>query len=250
MRDEGLAEARHRWGVGLLQQSKRSEQLQEILQEVKSIGNPEAVGGMARYGIDTSTALGVSIPSLRKIARKVGKSHQLAGELWATGIHEARILAGMIEDPEQVTNEQMERWAGDFNSWDLCDQCCNNLFRRIPLSYEKVVEWASRDEEYVKRAGFTLIACLAVHAKTAPDDVFLKFLPIIARESRDRRNYVKKAVNWALRQIGKRNLNLNRAAIEAARQIREMDTKPAKWIAADALRELESEKVRNKLNAL
>jgi 3-methyladenine DNA glycosylase AlkD len=141
----------------------------------------------------------------------------------------------------------MERWVRDFNSWDLCDQCCNNLFRKAACAHEKVVEWTARDEEFVKRAGFTLAACLSVHDKAAGDERFIKFLAIIKREATDSRNYVKKAVNWALRQIGKRNQNLNRAAVEVAREIGKLDSKPARWIASDALRELTSEKITKKL---
>ena len=179
------------------------------------------------------------MPELRKLAQ--GKEdHALAEQLWQTGIHEARILAGLVDDPVQVTGEQMERWAGDFNSWDLCDQVCLNLFRRSPLAIEKAVSWSERPEEYVKRASFVLMATLAVHAKKANDEVFLAFLPIIQYASTDERNFVKKAVNWALRQIGKRNPDLRQAAIQAAMQIQEIDSRSARWIAADALKELQS----------
>ncbi len=221
--------------------------LDKILSELKSLRNPEAVAGMARYGINPSHAYGVSIPNLRKIARRVGRCHELAEELWGSGIHEARILATMVGDPDQVNDEQMERWAGDFNSWDLCDQCCNNLFRKATSARDKAVEWTARNEEFVKRAGFTLLACLSVHDKASGDEPFIKFLPLISREATDSRNYVKKAVNWALRQIGKRNRNLNSAAIEAAREIAKVDSKPARWIASDAIRELTSEKISKKL---
>jgi len=219
----------------------------EILKQLESLSNPEAVAGMARFGINQSNTYGVSIPDLRKIAKEVGKNHLLAQQLWSSGIHEARILASMIDSPENVTEGQMENWVSDFDSWDVCDQCCSNLFDKTEFAYQKAVEWSNRDDEFVKRAGFVLMAVLAVHDKKAKDDEFLKFLPIIKRESTDDRNFVKKAVNWALRQIGKRNLNLNKKAIETSREIQKMDSKSSKWIASDAIRELTDEAVQKRL---
>jgi len=220
---------------------------EDILERLKSLANPEAVAGMARYGISTQNTLGVSIPVLRKMAREIGRNHALAQELWSSGVHEARILASMIDDPRLVSEEQMEAWAADFDSWDVCDQCCGNLFDKTELAYRKAVEWAARDEEFVKRAGFALIAWLAFHDKRAPDEAFLEFLPVIKRESVDGRNYVRKAVNWALRHIGKRNAALNIMAIQTTREIQAAGSKPGRWIAADALRELTSEKVRERV---
>ncbi len=179
---------------------------EEILIKLKSLSNPEAVAGMARFGINTKKAYGVSIPDLRKMAKGIGKNHILAQKLWDSGIHEARILAGMIDLPERVTEKQMKHWVKDFNSWDVCDQVCSNLFDKTKFAYPKAIKWSKRNEEFVKRAGFVLMAALAVHDKEASDKEFLKFLPIIKREATDERNFVKKAVNWALRQIGKRNL--------------------------------------------
>jgi 3-methyladenine DNA glycosylase AlkD len=222
-------------------------QYEAILRELKMLGNPAAVEGMARYGINSRTAHGVSIPKLRKIASAHRSKPVLAGMLWESGIHEARILASMIDDPQKVTADQMDRWARDFNSWDVCDQCCNNLFRKVIVADRKAREWASRPEEFVKRAGFVLMACQAVHDKHASDERFVELLSIIVRESADKRNLVKKAVNWALRQIGKRNMNLNRAAIDCAREIAQSGSKAAKWIAADALRELTSDPVQKRL---
>lgn len=218
----------------------------EILEELKSLADPKAVRGMSRYGINPDRAYGVSIPNLRKIGRKAGKDHDLAEELWSSGIHEARILASMVEDPGKVTEDQMDRWAGDFNSWDLCDQCCNNLFRKTPFAHSKALQWSGREEEFVKRAGFALMASLAVHDKGAVDQEFLKFLPVIERESTDPRNYVKKAVNWGLRQIGKRNRSLNAPAVILAEKLKESDSKPARWIGSDAFRELTSDAVRKR----
>jgi len=224
-------------------------QYEEILKKLKSLSNPKAVEGMAKYGIITKNAYGVSIPNLRKIAKDIGIDHKLAQKLWSSGIHEARILASMIDDPTQVTEKQMERWARDFDSWDVCDQCCSNLLDRTEFAHPKATQWSKRREEFVKRAGFVLMATLAVHDKKATDKDFLKFFPIIKRESNDNRNFVKKAVNWALRQIGKRNLNLNRKAIQTAKEIQKMDSKSARWIAADAIRELKSEAVQKRLKA-
>lgn len=159
------------------------------------------------------------------------------------------ILAGMIDDPEMVTEEQMERWVCDFTYWEICDQCCMNLFKKTGFAYQKCFQWASREEEFVKRAGFVLMACLTVSDKRAADEKFEEFLPIIKSSSTDNRNYVRKAVNWALRQIGKRNLSLNAKAIEAAREIQRMDSKSARWIAYDAIRELTSEAVQGRLQS-
>ena len=223
-------------------------QYNDIIQRLKSLSDPEAVKGMARFGINPENTYGVSVPDLRKIARGISTDHALAEQLWASGIHEARILASMIDEPEMVTEAQMESWVKDFDSWDVCDQCCSNLFDKTGLARSKAAEWSKREEEFVKRAGFTLMATLAVHDKKAVDEEFVKFLPVIKRESTDNRNFVKKAVNWALRQIGKRNLNLNKMAIKAAEEIQQIDSKSARWIAADAIRELTGEAVQKKLS--
>jgi 3-methyladenine DNA glycosylase AlkD len=222
-------------------------QNEEILKKLTSLSSPKAVEGMARYGIRPKNALGVSIPKLRQISREVGVDHKLAQKLWASGIHEARILASLIDDPAKVTESQMERWVKDFDSWDVCDLCCGNLLDKTEFAYRKAVEWSKRKEEFVKRAGFVLMVALAVRDKKAKDRDFEKFFPIIKRESGDDRNFVKKAVNWALRQIGKRNLSLNRKAIETAREIQKLDSKSARWIASDALRELTGEAVQKRL---
>lgn len=218
-----------------------------ILKQLRSLYNPENVAGMERFGINTKNTYGVSIPDLRAMAKKIGRDHDLAQELWASGIHDARILACLIDSPENVSEEQAESWVKNFDSWDVCDQCCGNLFDRTGFAYQKAVEWSRRDEEFVKRAGFVLMASLAVHDKHAKDEAFLGFLPIIKRESIDNRNYVKKAVNWALRQIGKRNINLNKEAIKTAKELQKADSKSAKWIASDALRELTSEAIQTRL---
>ncbi len=199
--------------------------------------------GMARFGIRVDHAYGISMVDLRSLAKKIGKDHQLALDLWETGFHESRILSTIIDVPALVTDDQMERWVSAFDSWDICDQCCSNLFSRTPFAVRKAKEWSLRDEEYVKRAGFVMIAALAVHDKKAENSLFLEFLDLIDSDAADDdRPFVRKAVNWALRQVGKRNVNLQEAAILSAESIRSRGTKSARWIAADALRELRSEK--------
>ena len=226
-----------------------SGKLNEILKELRSHSNPENVTGMARFGINPKNTYGVSIPVLRGLAKRLGKNHFLAGELWLSGVHEARILAALIDDPKLVTEAQMECWVKDFDSWDVCDSCCMNLFDKSEFAYSKALEWSERQEEFVKRAGFALMASLAFHDKNPGKDAALaRFLPVIKRESIDERNYVRKAVNWALRQIGKRSKGLNEKAVRTAREIRKLDSKAAKWIASDALRELESAAVQNRLH--
>jgi 3-methyladenine DNA glycosylase AlkD len=211
--------------------------------ELRSLGDPAAREGQARFGIQTRRALGISVPTLRAIAKREGRDHDLAQSLWASGVHEARILAAFVDDPKAVTEAQMEAWAAGFDSWDLVDQCCANLFDRTALAYQKALEWAGRDQEFVKRAGFALMAALAAHDRAAPDDWFHLFLPVIEREAGDPRNFAKKAVNWALRGIGKRSRALNALAIETALRIRATGSGAARWVASDALRELRSAKV-------
>lgn len=219
----------------------------EVMRKLKALGRPENVAGMARFAVVVKDAYGVSAPAGRRLAREIGRDHALAQQLWRSGNHDARGLAALIDDPRQVTEEQMERWARDFDSWAVVDGCCNNLFRMTPYAYRKAVKWTRRKEEYVKRAGYVLMACLAVHDKQARDEVFLRFLSLLKNGATDERNFVKKAVNWALRQIGKRNLSLREKAIETARQIRKLDSRAARWIASDALRELTSEKIERTL---
>lgn len=211
--------------------------------------NPANIAGMARYGIRSKNVLGVSAPTLKAIAKEIGKDHALAQQLWDSNIREARIIAALVDDPKLVTGDQMERWVLDFDSWDVCDTCCMNLFDKTVYAYSKAMEWTEREEEYVKRAAFALMAALAIHDKKADDQMFEMFLPVIKRESTDERNFVKKAVNWALRQVGKRNQTLNRTAIETAQEIRRIDSRAARWVAADALRELMSEQVQQRLRA-
>ena len=216
-----------------------------VLSVLRAHANPANVAGMARYGINSKGTLGVPIPVLRKLAQEAGRNHEMAAELWASGIHEARILATLIDDPARVTRRQMDRWAGDLDSWDVCDQACQNLFRYTPWAFAKAAEWARARREFVRRAGFSLMAGLAVKARTASDAQFEAFFPLIAEAAVDDRNMVKKAVNWALRQIGKRNPSLSVKALATAEEIRNLDSRAARWIAADALRELRRIPSRN-----
>ncbi len=218
-----------------------------VIRGLRSLADPDAAQKAARFGIHVPVIWGVSAPDLHKLARAIGKNHRLAGQLWRTGVHDARILAALIDDPAQATPRQMEQWAAEFDSWAVCDAACSYLFDKTPYAWDKAVAWSDRDEEYVKRAGFVLMAALAVHDKKAPDERFEKFLPLIAKHATDERNFVKKAVNWALRQMGKRNARLNKRAIRAAKDIGRLDSKAARWIASDALRELTSDKVRARL---
>jgi 3-methyladenine DNA glycosylase AlkD len=226
----------------------RKRQLDGILKELKSLSHPEALAGMGRFGINTKKAYGISIPELRRMAKEIGMDHVIALKLWESGIHEARILAGMIDDPGKVSDRQMEKWVKDFDSWDVCDQVCSNLFDKTEVAYQKAIDWSGRRDEFVKRAGFVLMAALAVHDKDRKDRDFEKLLPIIIRESGDARNFVRKAVNWALRQIGKRSHRLNEISIKTAREVKKMDSKAGRWIASDALQELTSEAVQKRLS--
>ncbi|OGY23010.1 MAG: DNA alkylation repair protein [Candidatus Woykebacteria bacterium RBG_13_40_15] len=219
----------------------------EIILKLESLSNQKNREGMARFGINTKAALGISIYTLRDIAKGIPKNHELALRLWDSGIHEARHLASQVDEPEKVTEEQFDSWVADFNSWDICDQVCSNLLDKTPFAYKKVFELAKKEAEFEKRTAFTLMACLSVHNKDLKDSDFERFFPLIKREAVDERNYVKKAVNWALRQIGKRNKNLNKKAIEVAKEISKMDSRSAKWIASDALRELQSEPVQKRM---
>jgi 3-methyladenine DNA glycosylase AlkD len=228
---------------------KNHDSVASIVERLKRMGDPRNAEGMARFGINPAGTLGVPMRKLRPLAKANKGSHELALGLWGTGFHEARILAALVDDPALVTERQMELWVSDVDSWDVCDACCLHLFGDSPLAWKKAVEWSKREEEYVKRAGYALMAVLAVHDKATPDAKFLGLLPHIVRGAKDERNYVRKAVNWALRQIGKRNSALNRAAIAAAKEVLALDTKAARWIARDALRELKDERVRARLDS-
>jgi len=210
----------------------------EVIQELKKFESSHNREGMKRFGINVEKAFGISVTKLRSIAKKIGKDHQLAIQLWNSEIHEARILASMVDDPNLVTKSQMNNWVKDFNSWDLCDQVCSNLFCKTSYAEDKIFEWSKSKKEFIRRAAFSLIACLAVRDKKRRDEEFLIFFDLIKKYSTDERNFVKKSVNWSLRQIGKRSLFLNTKSIDLAKEILEISSTSAKWISKDAIREL------------
>ena len=223
-------------------------QYEEVMAQLKSMGDPKNVEGMRRFGIKSENNFGNSVTTLRNYAKKIGKNHCLAVKLWESGIRDARMVAACIENPETISEEQVDNWVHGLDSWDICDHCCGHFFDKTPFAYKKVREWTKSNELFVKRAGFSLIAWLAVHDKKKDDYEFVDFLKIIERESTDERKYIRKSVNWALRQIGKRNTDMNKKALEVSRKIQKIDNKTAKWIASDAIRELTSEKVKQKLD--
>jgi 3-methyladenine DNA glycosylase AlkD len=219
----------------------------EIFERLKSKSRKDQLEGMSRYGINIDKRLGVSIPNIRKIAKEFGKNHEIALELWNIGFADAKITAALIDEPEKVTENQMEEWVKGIDSWDVCDQICMNLFDKTPYAWKKIIDWSKRDEEFVKRTAFSLLACLAWHDKNAEDNKFIDYFPIIKRNSTDERNYVKKAVSWSLRHIGKRNLNLHKAALKLANEIKQIDSKTAKWIGSDVIKDLNSDATKRRL---
>jgi len=219
----------------------------EIISKLQENARPDQLDGMKRFGMSIDNRLGLSMPFLRKMAKEIGKDHELALKLWETGIAEARILAALVDDPKMLTEQQMEEWVKDLDSWDVCDQLCMNLLEKSPLAWKKIDDWAKRPEEFVKRTAFSLLACLAWHDKKTEDKKFIELFPLMIQASTDERNFVKKSVNWALRNIGKRNMQLNQAAIETSLTLKRLDSKSARWIGSNALRELESEAVKKRL---
>ncbi|MGI6208000.1 MAG: DNA alkylation repair protein [Anaerolineae bacterium] len=221
--------------------------LDEVVCELQRLADPTSLAGMARFGITPQKALGVRVPDLRRLARRIGTDRDLARQLWDAALRETQILASMVDDPAQVTEDQMEAWAASFTYWEICDQVCMNLFAYTPFAWAKAEEWSGREEEFVKRAGFVLMARLAVSDKSAHDRSFESFLPLIERESGDPRPMVRKAVNWALRQIGKRSPALWHQAMPVAARLADSSVPSARWVGRDALRELDSEEVRKRL---
>ena len=212
--------------------------VEEVLFAIKKASTPEGIKKKAYFGITEVGNFGLTAPQIKAIARDIGKDHSLALELWETSVHEARHIAVLIADKKMVTEKLMNKWVKDFNSWDIVDDCCGKLFCKTPFAYEKAVEWSSRKNEFEKRAGFALMATLAVHDKNAKDIEFEKFFPFLFRESHDERNFVRKAINWAIRQIGKRNQRLCKKAIKLSEDLLKKEDKSSRWIASDALREL------------
>lgn len=223
--------------------------LADVLALLRAQARPAELAGMARFGMEVSNRLGIGIPALRRLGKQIGRDHALALALWDTGIADAQILAGLVAEPARLTSREMDHWAGTMNSWDTCDQACSNAFGASPLAWRKVAAWARRRDEFVRRAAFALLSTLAVHDKNASDETFIASLPLIEVAATDERNFVKKAVNWALRSIGKRNAVLNAQAIACALRLRATQSRAARWVAADALRELQSEAVQARLKA-
>ena len=228
-------------------ESGRTWTCAEVLRKLDDLANPEVRAKMAYFGVRVPIANGVSAPVLHKLAREIGKDHLLANELWASEVHEARILASLIGEPQEATANEMEVWARAFDSWDVVDTACCYLYAGSKFAWKKAQDWSKRRELFIKRAGFSLVAYLSYKDKQSPDEKFIKFLKVVERESDDDRHFVKKAVNWALRNIGKRNRNLNREAIRVAEKLRKRDSRAARWIASDALRELRSDAVQRRL---
>lgn len=224
------------------------ERVREITGRLKERQSEANVLGMERFGIVTRNAYGVPIPILRALAREYRMDHELAQALWRSGVHESHLLAALIDDPNKVDREQMEEWVSEFYSWDVCDGVVSNLFDRTTQAWSVIPDWCRRAAEYERRAGFVMIAALATHDKRASDERFLEVLPLTVEGADDERKMVMKAVNWAVRGVGKRNAALNEAALETAERIKSLGTRPARWIAADAIRELKSEAVRRRLS--
>jgi len=228
--------------------SKRAWTKSSVLAELKQLADPAVRAKMSYFGVNVPEAHGISAPVLHTFARHIGKNQALAEELWSSGVHEAKILAALIGECDKITAAQMERWVRDFNSWDVVDSACCYLYAYAEPAWKKIYEWSTRPAEYEKRAAFSLAAYLAYKDKSASDAQFEKFLRVIEREAHDERNFVRKAVNWALRNIGKRNFALNKSAIAAAERIRRQNSRSARWIASDALRELQSAGVQERLS--
>lgn len=212
--------------------------VEQVLKTLKSWGSAENVAGMARFGIRTDRAFGVPMEPLKKYAKELGRDHAFAMELWKSGFREARVMAALIAEPKLLTVKQMNAWAKEFDSWEICDNACIHLFRKSPMAWERAFAWAPDKREFVRRSGFAMFATLAVHDKKAADEQFLEVLPLIEAMSGDDRNFVKKAVNWALRQIGKRNAALGVAAIRMSKKLAQSESASTRWIGKDALREL------------
>jgi 3-methyladenine DNA glycosylase AlkD len=219
----------------------------QVLARLKALGDEEDLKGMARFGMAVEKRFGVSVPEMRKMAKEIGRDHALALQLWKTRIADARILASMIAEPESMRAKDLEDWVSGFDSWDVCDQVCMNLLEKVPLARREIPEWAAREEEFVRRSAFALIACLAWHDRSATDAEFRSYLPLIKQGAEDERNFVKKAVSWALRNIGKRNPALHEAAMRTARELQRKGSKTARWVAADTIRDLEAAEARRQV---
>ena len=228
-------------------ESSLEEEVQSALTWLKRHSTKRTLEGMARYGLPSDNALGVSVADIHVLARQLGRNHDLAAALWKTGCYEARMLTSFVDEPGRVTAAQMDRWCRDFDNWGICDTVCFHLFARTPFAWKKAVQWSASPREFVKRGGFALMASLVVRDKAALGPQFLAFLPLIERGAHDERNFVKKAVNWALRTIGKRDLALNAADLAVSKRLAQSKEESCRWVGKDALRELASPKVRSRL---
>jgi 3-methyladenine DNA glycosylase AlkD len=233
----------------LMRASSQFHDVDTVVASLKRLANKRTRDGLGRYGIPSDNALGVTIGAIQKLAKSIGRDHALAEALWQTGWYEARLLASFVDDAERVTPAQMDRWCRDFDNWGICDTVCFALFDRSPHAWRKVPKWAGRRSEFEKRGAFALLACLALHDKNATDDAFLPFLPLIERAATDNRNFVKKAVNWALRAVGGRSAALNAAAVAVSRRLARSPDATAKWVGKDALRQLTSPVTTRRLAA-
>lgn len=205
--------------------------------------------GMARFGLPSDHALGVSMADIKVLGARLGRSHELAAALWDTGVYEARLLTSFVDEPARVTSAQMDRWCRDFDNWGVCDTLCFHLFDRTPHAWAKVARWHNHRGEFVRRAAFALLASLALHDKAAADSRFLPSLRLIERAASDERNFVKKGVSWALRAVGRRNLALNAASVTVARRLAASSEAAPRWVGKDALRELTGATVTRTLTA-
>jgi 3-methyladenine DNA glycosylase AlkD len=211
--------------------------VEEIVLELRQLGEPGRVAALRRSGV-ASPAFGVALPALRSMAKRIGPNHRLALELWQQAVREPRLLASLIDEPKRVNHAQMDRWAESFDSWEICDQCCQNLFWRTRFARAMVRAWTRRPEEFVKRAGLVLVAVLAVHAEQAEDDTFVDLLPTLIAAADDERAYVQKGASWALRQIGKRDDDLCARVLTAVAPLVDSDSRASRWVASDVSREL------------
>ncbi len=225
------------------------DEVEAVMESLRRLASKAVLEGMARYGIPSDHALGVSVANMQKLAKSLGKNHELAAALWETGVYEARFLTSFVDDPSQVTSKQMDQWCLAFDNWAICDTLCFHLFDRTPFAFAKVQQWASHSGEFVKRTSFALLACLALHDKTAADKRFQDGLALCEQAADDERNFVKKGVSWAVRAIGRRNADLHALAIDLSLRLVESSSATARWIGKDALKDLQKAAVINKLSA-
>ena len=230
-----------------MKKTSKDDQLDEVLNELKRLATKKTLDGMARYGLPSDNALGVSIADIQKVAKSVGQNHELAEKLWTTRVYEAQLLASFVDEPDKVTSAQMDRWCRDFDNWGVVDTVCFKLFDQVPGAWKKVEPWSKKRGEFQKRAGYVLLACLSGHDKKATNEQFLRCLPLIEEAATDDRNFVKKGVSWALRGIGRRNLELNKAATELAQRLTKSTDPTARWLGKEALREFSRAVVKRQL---